>query len=486
MVSNYNDPALILFDSDFRITDNLAFFHALKNHQKILPLFILDEKNKRKLGGAAKWFLHNVLISFAKELQKEYSLKLILKKGDSLEILEEIFASKNIKSIYFNCLCEPYNIKLQNSIRKISKEKSVTVFDFKSQTLFDFNQIKTQAGSYFKVFTPFFNECKKNFSKIEKLLPKPENIKISGFDEILSDNLDLLPKNKWADNFSQKWIFDYKIIKKNLDDFCLKKILNYKNARDFPAIESTSKISPYLSFGMISPKQIFWQVQNFIITQNKIDDKNIDQYLAEICWREFCHHLIFHFPQLPTKSFKKEFDKFPWQENDEVLKKWQQGKTGYPIIDAGMRELWLTGSMHNRVRMIVASFLTKDLMIDWRIGENWFWDCLVDANLANNVANWQWVAGSGADAAPYFRIFNPTIQGERFDPNGDYVRKWIPEISKLPNNLIHKPWKGDMKTLEYYKIKLEENYPKPIVDHSKARELALTVFKSLRHNSYMI
>lgn len=476
---NDNKTAVILFDCDLRTIDNPAFFHALKNYQKILPIFILDKKNKRKLGGAAKWFLYNALESFSKRLQEKYSLKLILKKGDSLEILEEIFATKKIGAIYFNKLCEPYNIKLQENIKKLAEKKSVKVFDFKSQTLFDFYEIKTQVGNYFKVFTPFFNECKKNFGKIEKLLPEPQNLGISSFEEISSDDLKLLSEKHWADKFTKNWVFDYKKIQKNLDNFCINKILNYKQARDFPSLEGTSKISPYLSFGMISPRQVFWQVQNFIIKQGKVSDENINQYLAELCWREFCHHLLFHFPQLPKESFKKEFDKFPWQENAELLKKWQKGKTGYPIVDAGMRELWATGTMHNRVRMIVASFLIKDLMIDWREGEEWFWDCLVDANLANNAANWQWVAGSGADAAPYFRIFNPTLQGERFDPNGDYVRKWICEIAKLPNKFIHQPWKADDKTLEYCKIELGKNYPKPLVDHGKARELALAVFKEL-------
>ncbi len=479
MTTDNNKSALILFDCDLRIIDNPAFFHALKNHQKILPLFILDEKNKRKFGGASKWFLHNALEALSEKLENKYSLKLILKKGDSLKILEEIFTTKKIAAIYYNKLCEPYNIKLQNHIKELSEKNSIAVFDFKSQTLFDFDAIKTQAGSHFKVFTPFFNECKKNFDKIEKLLPEPSSHEISGLNEFLSDDLELLPKKNWADNFTKNWIFDYKKIQKNLDDFCSKKILNYKQARDIPDLGGTSKISPYLSFGMISPKQIFWQIQNFVITQNKTNDENINQYLAELCWREFCHHLLFHFPQLPTKSFKKEFDKFPWQKNDELLKKWQKGQTGYPIVDAGMRELWISGTMHNRVRMIVASFLIKDLMIDWREGEEWFWDCLVDANLANNVANWQWVAGSGADAAPYFRIFNPTLQGERFDSEGNYVRKWLPEIAKLPNKFIHKPWLADKKTLEYCKIELGKNYPKPIVDHAKARELALAVFKSL-------
>lgn len=472
--------SLILFDQDLRLEDNPAFFSAIKNSQKILPVFIFDEVNKRKMGAASKWFLHQALLSFSESLQDKYALKLILKKGDSLKILEEIFKSEKITTIYFNNLCEPYNIILQSNIKKLAKKYSIEVFSFKAQTLFDFDEIKNKSGEYFKVFTPFFNECKKNFYKIENLLPEPENkVPQLEISNIKSEDLNLLPKINWAADFSKNLTFDYKKILKNFDKFLSEKVSDYKIARDFPALEGTSKISPYLSFGMVSPRQIFWQVQNFIFKCEKKSDADINQFLAELCWREFCHHLLFHFPQLTSEPFKKNFKNFPWQKNKNLLQKWQKGQTGYPIVDAGMRELWATGLMHNRVRMTVASFLIKDLMIHWQDGEEWFWDCLLDANLANNVANWQWVAGSGADAAPYFRIFNPSLQGERFDPEGFYVKKWLPELKKMPDKFIHQPWKADKKILEYAGIELGKNYPLPMVDHDQARQMALMAYKSM-------
>jgi deoxyribodipyrimidine photo-lyase len=473
-------PALILFDSDLRIEDNPAFFYAMRDHKKSLPLFILDEKNKRELGAASKWFLHFALEALSKILKEKYQLNLALKKGDSLEILEEIFKKEKITAIYFNQLLEPYNIKLQSQIRKLAEKHSIAVFDFKSQTLFDPKEIKNGSGNYYKVFTPFWKECLRNSDAILNSYDAPKADKYDSVN-INSDKLNLLPKKDWAKNFEKIWNFDYKKIKKDFENFLEKKMHHYKQGRDIPALEGTSKLSPYLHFGMISPRQVFEMAKK---TSSKENLEGKIQFIAELGWREFCHHLLFHFPNLPQKNFRPEFDNFPWQENHQDLKKWQKGQTGYPVVDAGMRELWATGWMHNRVRMIVGSFLIKDLLIDWREGEKWFWDCLLDADLASNCASWQWVAGSGADAAPYFRIFNPTLQGERFDPEGDYVRKWVPEIAKLPNRFIHEPWKADAKTLEYCKIELGKTYPKPIVDHGKARDMALMAFKTLKSNSF--
>lgn len=465
--------ALILFDCDLRIKDNAALFNACKNYQKIATLYVFDEKNKRKIGGASKWFLHYILQSFSALLKKKLNLDLIVKKGDVVEILAEVFAKSEIAAIYLNSALEPENIVLHKRIKDLAQKNEIEFFSFNSQTLFDPKEIKNGAGTYFKVFTPFWKECLRNSDKVKKLLPEP-NFGNVNFDlKIKSDNLDLLPKINWAENFKEFWQFDYDKIDKNFAEFLDKKIENYHHNRNLPAVEGTSKLAPYLHFGVISAKEVFLN-----LTSREFTD-GVKQFLAEIGWREFCHHLLFYFPQLPNKNFRSSFDKFPWQENAAALKKWQMGQTGFPIVDAGMRELWQTGFMHNRVRMIVASFLIKDLLIDWREGEKWFWDCLVDANLANNVANWQWVAGSGADAAPYFRIFNPSLQGEKFDEAGEYIRKWVPEIAKLPNKFIHSPWLADKKTIEYYGIELGKTYPQPMLNHNTARDMALTIFKTL-------
>jgi len=474
--------SLVLFNCDLRIIDNPAFFAALegdknsfegKNNKTILPIFILDEVNLRKIGGASRWFLHHGLESLKDELQKNYSLKLITKKGDSLKILSEIFAQKNIDKIYFNKQLEPLSIKLQNQIVKLSEKHKIASFYFKAQTLFDPSEIKNGGGDFYKVFTPFWNQCLKNSHKIEKALNAPKPQKLSFDDEIKNDDLDLLPKIKWYKNFEKIWQFNHKKLRQNFTNFLENKIDNYKQARDFPEIEGTSKLSPYLHFGMISAREIFNIAAQFPASVGQ------KHFLTELGWREFSHHLLYHFPELPSKNFRSKFDKFPWFYNKEILQKWQRGETGYPIVDAGMNELWQTGWMHNRVRMIVGSFLIKDLLIDWRIGEEWFWDCLLDADIANNASGWQWVAGSGCDAAPYFRIFNPTLQSERFDIDGNYIKKWLPQLKNLPKNLIHQPSKADEKTLKKFGVELGKNYPAPMLDHASARDMAMMIYKNL-------
>jgi deoxyribodipyrimidine photo-lyase len=465
--------SLVLFNQDLRIIDNPAFFNAAQNGQNILPIFILDEINQRPVGEASKWFLHHALQSLSDELEKNYSLKLITKKGDSLEILAEIFAKKNVENIYFNKQLEPASIELQNHIVKLAKKHEIAAHFFKSQTLFDPSEIKNGSGEFYKVFTPFWNECLKNSNKIEKILNAPKPQKLSFEGDIKNDDLDLLPKINWHKNFGKIWQFNHKKLRQNFINFLENKVDNYKQARDFPALESTSKLSPYLHFGMISVREVFNIAAQFPASAGQ------KHFLSELGWREFSHHLLYHFPKLPTKNFREKFDKFPWFYDKEILQKWQKGETGYPIVDAGMKELWATGFMHNRVRMIVGSFLIKDLLIDWRIGEEWFWNCLVDADLANNASGWQWVAGSGCDAAPYFRIFNPTLQSERFDPEGNYIKKWLPQLKNLPKDLVHQPSKADAKTLKFFGIELGKNYPAPMVNHANARDMAMMIYKNL-------
>ena len=459
--------ALVLFNQDLRVSDNPAFFYAMRDHKNVVPLFILDDANRRPIGAASKWFLHHALESFSRELLEKFSLKLALKKGDSLAILREIFLSKKIEAIYFSRGVNQPELRLQEQIKKLAAENSIAVFDFKATTLFEPTEIKNGSGSYYKVFTAFWRHCLKNSDAILDPLPEPANGTRHSFLDIKNDVLDLLPKKNWAEKFEI-------ISTSSLAVFLKNKIHEYKQARDVPALNGTSKLSPHLHFGLISPREIFHAAKKISPSEGKT------QFITELGWREFCHHLLFHFPELPTKSFRNEFEKFPWQKNDFLLQKWQNGQTGFPIVDAGMRELWKTGLMHNRVRMIVASFLVKDLLIDWREGEKWFWDCLIDADLASNVANWQWVAGSGADAAPFFRIFNPTLQGERFDAQGNYVKKWLPELAQLSQRFIHKPWEADENLLKSCGVELGKNYPTRIVDHAHARDLALMLFKSLR------
>ncbi len=257
-------------------------------------------------------------------------------------------------------------------------------------------------------------------------------------------------------------------------------LAGYSGDRDRPDRAGTSGLSPHLRFGEISPRQI-WHAARFAADERPALSGDAEKFLSELGWREFCRHLLFDVPELASRNLQPQFDAFPWQRDDKALSAWQRGRTGYPIVDAGMRELWHTGVMHNRVRMVVASFLVKHLLIDWRDGEAWFWDTLVDADPGSNPANWQWVAGSGADAAPYFRVFNPILQGEKFDSDGGYVRRWVPELARLPDQLIHQPWSAAPLELAAAGVELGKDYPRPIIDHKVGRERALAAYAKTRN-----
>jgi deoxyribodipyrimidine photo-lyase len=338
-----------------------------------------------------------------------------------------------------------------------------------------------------KVFTPFWRAARAlgdppaPLAIPETLLFKQLDVKTT-LPSLSLEDLNLKPtKPDWSQEMAAEWQPGEKNAAAQAHLFLEERARGYSDNRNRPDMPATSKLSPHLRFGEISPRQIWHATRSAFETgKTKAPESDLDKFLAEIGWREFSYHLLFHFPKLGSENFLPRFDAFPWEENSTSLLAWQKGQTGYPIVDAGMRELWRTGWMHNRVRMITASFLIKHLMIDWRRGEEWFWDTLVDADPASNAASWQWVAGSGADAAPYYRIFAPVVQGEKFDPNGEYIRKYVPELSRLPNSLIHKPWEAPHPILKAAGITLGTTYPRPIVDHKAARERALEAFKSLK------
>jgi len=283
----------------------------------------------------------------------------------------------------------------------------------------------------------------------------------------------------WAEGWSDLWTPGAEGAHARLHHFLDKRVADYGDSRDMPGESATSGLSPHLHHGEISPRSV-WHATQTWAEEHPQSRGAADKFLAELGWREFSYHLLVFFPEIPGKAFKPAFDDFPWSGSQNHLRAWQRGQTGYPIVDAGMRELWATGYMHNRVRMVTASFLTKHLLIDWRAGERWFWDKLVDADLASNSCSWQWVAGSGADAAPYFRIFNPTTQGEKFDAAGEYVRRWVPELAQLPDKYLHKPWDAPAAVLQEAGLTLDEHYPKPIVDHREAREAALAAYGQIK------
>lgn len=466
---------LVWFRQDLRISDNPALTNALKNSEKVAAIYILDEESKgvRKMGAASKWWLHYALEDLSKSL-KDYGIELFIAEGESQKILEKVIKENKIETIYWNRLYEPYHIARD---KKIKSELGITCESFNASLLNEPWDIKNGAGSYYKVFTSYYKYCLANRIPREALkAPKKQQkgFKLKGKFLGLNE-LKLRPtKPNWAKSFYEYWDISEKAAQDHLYDFLENKAANYTEGRDFPIGEYTSKLSPYLHFGQISPNQIYGVCNHFEATDPRTKN-GTGKFISEVYWREFSYHLLYHYP-IHEKNFNENFDKFPWEKNAKGLKAWKKGMTGFPIVDAGLRELWHTGWMHNRVRMIVGSFLTKDLILHWKEGEEWFWDTLLDADLANNSASWQWVAGSGADASPYFRIFNPMTQGEKFDGKGEYVRKWCPELKDLPDEYVHKPWEAPELILKAAGIKLGKDYPLPIVDHKEAREKALKAY----------
>jgi deoxyribodipyrimidine photo-lyase len=457
--------ALVWFRQDLRVADNPALMTACAEHEVVIPLYIYDPKTS-VLGRAQQWWLHHSLLALDQSLQK-YGLNLILRQGDPLQIVAEIINQLSITNVYWNRCYEPQAIQRDTLLKSKLLEQNIQVTSFNASLLNEPWTILNQQGEYFKVFTPFWKNCLKTISSkptpsAYQIKPMHQTQKIEIFSESIM-TWNLLPKHpNWAARFPEYWQPGELGAQEKLQQFIEHHLTNYKTNRNIPAKQATSRLSPHLHFGEISPWSI-WRAVAFAKLNPNCDWPSADHFLSELGWREFSTHLLFHVPTLPQENFRKEFDHFPWHIDEKALKLWQQGLTGYPIIDAGMRELWATGYMHNRVRMIVASFLTKDLFIDWRLGADWFFDTLVDADLANNSASWQWVAGCGADAAPYFRIFNPVLQSEKFDPDETYIRQWVPELNS-----------GCV---------LGRDYPKPIVQHDVARHQALAYYQALKNPS---
>ncbi len=457
---------------DFRVIKNDALIYACKYHETVCALYIYKKKefNNRS---AQRWWLFQSLNNFKNQLE-QLNITLEVVAADSYkEIFEQIFKKKKF-SIYWNKVYEPQFLLFDKKIANSLKLKNINFKIFKGNLLNESHEIKKSDNTPFKVFTPFWKTSEKfylekGFQKNEKINLKNKKIKFLN----KSINLEIiLPKKKWYKKFENFWKPSEEKALKNVKYFIKNEIAKYGENRDIPGVQGTSKISPYLAFGQIHVETIWQECQAI---QNK--NNGYRKYVNELGWREFSHSLINYFPEMLKGNLKKEFDFFPWEDNPKNLSDWKKGMTGYPIVDAGMRELHKTGWMHNRVRMITASFLVKHLRIHWQEGEKHFRNCLLDFNEANNVAGWQWVAGSGADAAPYFRIFNPILQGERFDPNGEYVKKWVPELSNIPKEFIHKPWECNKIVKDFV---LGKSYPKPIVNHEAARNAALEAFKKIK------
>ena len=448
---------------------------AAATGQPILPLYILDIGDSWPLGGASLWWLHESLTALGMRLEK-LGAPLILRRGPAEKIMREIARDTGASGVVWNRCYEPSVIARDKGIKAGLQKAGLTAESFNGTLLFEPWELKTQAGNPFKVFTPFWRTA---MNAPAPRIPMPAPKKLRGFaGKLESDALKswkLLPtKPDWAGGLRDLWTPGEAAARNHLMRFHDDSVSGYLKSRDVPGEVGTSRLSPYLAFGEISAHQIWHTAKQWEPGAGQA------AFIRQIIWREFCTHLLYHFPKMPEEPLRDEFAGFPWKKDKKALNAWHKGRTGYPIVDAGMRELWHTGWMHNRVRMVVASFLVKHLLLPWRDGQDWFWDTLVDADLANNAANWQWVAGCGTDAAPYFRVFNPVLQGEKFDGDGAYVRRWVPEIAALGDTWLHKPWEAPDAALKQARIVLGKTYPAPIVDHKTARTRALAAFKSIR------
>ena len=467
--------AVVWLRDDLRINDNPALSNASNNHEVVSALYIFNENEFSNKREAQKWWVYKSLENLKSELKK-YNINLEILNGDEFKILTNIKTKDDI-SIYSNKVYEPAQIDTELKLAKYFSKNEINFSLFKGNILIEYHEVLKDDGTPFKVFTPFWKNAEQRY--LEKLPSKPTNIKKLKKSDLLFKSTfkidQILPKKNWYKKFEKYWKPSELEALKFSKEFIINKISKYGDTRDFPNIEGTSKISPFLKHGQISVETIWRQCSEI---KNK--DKGYRKYVNELGWREFSHSLINNFPEMLKGNLRKEFNRFPWVKNNKHLIAWKKGMTGYPIVDAGMRELYETGWMHNRLRMIVASFLIKHLRIHWKEGEKYFRNCLVDFNEANNVAQWQWVAGSGADAAPYFRIFNPILQGEKFDKNGEYTLKWVPELKNFPKEYLHKPWELERKYQDQINVVVGKDYPHPIVNHEAARNSALQAFQSLK------
>jgi len=474
MASN-TAPIIVLVRNDLRIADNKALAAAAETGRPVVPLFILDEQGARPAGAATRWWLHHSLAAHTTSLQGLGS-SLVLKRGATAKVVADAIKATGADTVYWNRRYAPSHIATDQALKSRLRADGLVAESFDGFLLHEPSRIATQSGDFYKVYTPFYKRLAADGEPRDPV-DAPSALRVAPA-KLHSDTLasfGLLPtKPDWSGGLADRWVPGEQGAQDRLEEFLDEHLEGYTDNRDRPGVGATSGLSPHLAHGEITPFQIMAALR-------RRSSGDAEKFRKELAWREFSYHLLFHRPDLHRENFRPEFDAFGWETDASALNAWQRGETGYPIVDAGMRELWQTGWMHNRVRMIVASFLIKDLLVDWRMGEEWFWDTLVDADAANNPASWQWVAGSGADAAPYFRIFNPTLQGEKFDPDGVYVRRYLPELAALPNRYIHRPWEAPSSVLTESGLSFGKDYPLPIVDHAKARDRAMAAYRSTRN-----
>ena len=478
---------IVWFRHDLRLDDN-PVIAAAAARGSVVPVFIWapQEETPWEPGAASRWWLQQSLLSLAASLEKA-GAPLIVCHGPTLATLRQLIETFSATHVGWNRRYEPAVVARDTVIKKALIDDGLAVESFNGSLLFDPLKVASKESRPYQVFTPFWrlllarDEPAEPLAAPKKLLPAKPAVKNSVRNKttgVTIESLDLLPAIDWATTMRGIWAPGAASANKKLQSFLAKGVHSYGTQRDRPDQDGTSSLSPHLHFGEISPRRVWHSVRAATGGRPVATlSGDAEVFLREIGWREFASHLLYHFPHTANAPLRADYAKFPWADDPIGLRAWQRGRLGFPIVDAGMRQLWATGWMHNRVRMVVASFLVKDLRISWLEGARWFWETLVDADLAANTLGWQWAAGCGADAAPYFRIFNPTSQGNRFDPNGDYVRTWVPELSTLSAKDIHEPVEVDRQRLLNAGITLGREYPQPIVDHAQARQRALAALK---------
>jgi len=465
--------AIVWLRRDLRLADNPALDYARDHYDRVVVAYILDPESEAPWspGAAARWWLHHSLAELSQRIEDRRS-RLILAQGRSDEHLKRMVRACGADAVLWNRLYEPLVIERDRAIKQALIDAGIEAKSFNARMLFEPWEILKDDDSPYLVFTPYWKQVQKRWRTPQRC-PEPRELSAPErwpASEAL-DDLGLLPDRDWADGFAERWQPGELAARRRLDHFLDDAVRDYNTLRDRPDRHGTSRLSPHLHYGEISPRQVALALNE---AGELPDGEGRLAYLREIVWREFSTYLLFHFPHIPDQPLKSQYAAFPWRSPDdysEDLKAWQRGRTGVPMVDAGMRELWHSGWMHNRVRMIVASYLTKNLLIPWQEGARWFWDCLVDADLANNSQGWQWTAGCGADAAPYFRVFNPVLQGEKFDPRGDYVRQWVPELQGISGARVHQPEVA---------VREGRGYADPGVDLKATRERALEAYQAIK------
>ncbi|HEV7254493.1 MAG TPA: deoxyribodipyrimidine photo-lyase [Mesorhizobium sp.] len=472
-------PALVLFRTDRRVADNRALLAASESGAPVAAAFVLDEESPglRATGGAKRWWLHHSLKALAGRLQ-QLGVELTMRRGPMAEVVRGLLRETGAEKVYWNRRYHPVEHGIDRDLKTDLQARGIEVADFGGFLLHEPDSLRTKAGGPFKIYAPFVRALFSGREAWEPVAP-PKRLRPWG-GRLRSDRLEdwgLLPtKPNWAGRFSEVWTPGEAAGLERLAAFVRDGVGRYAQARDLSGQNNSSKLSAHLAHGEITPAQVLRAVAE----ADGVGAEGKEKFRRELAWRDFCHHLLFHNPDLATKPFNPLFERFPYRGDPEELRAWRRGQTGYPIVDAAMRELWTFGAMPNRLRLIAGSFLVKHLLTDWREGEAWFWDTLVDADPANNAYNWQWIAGSGPDPAPYFRIFNPITQGQKFDPEGDHIRRHVPELARLRGESIHTPWEATQAELRAAGVELGVTYPWPIVDHGQARERALAAFRLAR------